>query len=300
MTDLQDHQFEILDEDAGSGYVFGLGCEVSMDEDGFSPASGDWIVQDGQNSRRGNTAFGRDVLGGGTWTFDTFVDQETKDDALDVLDRFSAAWRNEARSLIIGDVQVLRYRVGERVRRVYGRPRRFAAPPSNMILSGYVPVTHDFACTDSNTYDDVEQSISVSLTSTTDATLRFPMTFPIQATPPGESNTIQAVVGGNVRAYPVIRFNGPWINPTLIAPDWTLKLTTSLAVGQWVEVDTRPWALTILRNDGASLAGALQRGTWLEDVFLNPSSRIPLQVGGSAPGGATACVVKWRNAWAGW
>ena len=88
------------------------------------------------------------------WT--SHVDQDDVESAATVLEAFADAWSPEEVLRQPGAQIPLRYRLAGRDRRVYGRPRRFAAPPSNLIDSGFVLVTHDFETVASYTYDHVE------------------------------------------------------------------------------------------------------------------------------------------------
>lgn len=299
MTTLADHQFEILpSEEAADGFVFGIGAEVSVTDGGFDPGDIETLNQDGQNTRRGVLGFGRDVRGAKAWVWESHTDMETEEDAADVLDRFSAAWAAEELSRQPGAQTCLRYRMAGRNRRIFGRPRRYAAPPTNLIMSGYVPVTHDFQCVDSYTYDDVESQVNIPYASgATGGGFILPATLPINSLPSDGNGADQITVTGTSRAYPIIRFNGPWINPGIATDDWVLSWTGSIAAGSWVEIDTRPWRLTVLNQSGASVVEGLSRRTWLEDVWFAPDSQPQISLIGAATGGGSSCLVRWRNTW---
>ena len=299
MTALADHQFEILPSaEAMDGFVFGIGAEVSLDEDGFDPGEAEWLTQDGQNTRRGVVGFGRDVRGAKTWTWGSHVDQTDVETAVDVLDRFSAAWSPENLARTPGALTAVRYRLAGRDRRVFGRPRRFAAPPTNLILNGYVPIDHDFQCVDSYTYDDVASEALVPYASSASGGgFTLPSTMPlVTATSEGAGST-QLSVGGRARAYPVIRFNGPWTNPMMTTDAWVLRWEGEIGPGGWVEIDTRPWALTVLDQSGGSAVDGLPRQTWLEDMFFEPQSKPQISLSGIAPSGSASAWIRWRNTW---
>ena len=299
MSVLKEHQFEILpSEDAADGFVFGIGAEVSLDEAGFDPGETTWQTQDGRNSRSGTDRFGRDVTEPRTWTWSSFVDREDVEGAVDTLERFSTAWAPHTLVEQTGANVALRYRLAGRTRRVIGRPRRFAAPPTNLILSGYVPVTHDFACVDSYTYDDEISNLQFGFVSVASGGgVRFPSAFPLVTTPSTVGGGGAVGVGGTAKAYPTIRFNGPWTNPVLTTPDWTLALKGSIPDGDWVEIDARPHVRTVLRSSGASAADYLDtRTVWLEDLWFAPGTLPQVSLGGSAPDGANLNVT-WRNTW---
>lgn len=299
MTLLAEKQFEILPTaDAADGFVFGIGAEASIDNEGFDPGEAEWLTQDGQNTRRGVVGFGRDVRGAKTWTWDSHIDQEDVESAVDVLERFSAAWSPESLARTPGALTAIRYRLAGRDRRVFGRPRRFAAPPSNLIDNGYVPVTHDFQCVDSFTYDDVESQAQILYASSVGGGgFTFPAPMPLVTVPSLGNGSGQLSVGGSARAYPVIRFNGPWTNPVLKTDDWEVRWTGEIGPTGWVEIDTRPWALTVLDQSGASAVEGLARRTWLEDMWFAPQSQPQITLDGIAASGGASAWIRWRNTW---
>lgn len=296
MSDLNEMQFELLPSlDAVDGQVFGIGAGVSVDDEGFLPGDDDWDDQDEENPRRGGRRFGREVLSGPTWGWNLHVNQSDVPSAIAELARIKTAWRALHIRQSPGKVIPLRYRLDGRVRRIYGRPGRFAAPPSNKVLSGFVPITCDFRCADSFTYDDVEQSISLGLQIGSEGGFVFPTTFPVATQPVGSSQQ-QAVVGGDATTYPVVRFNGPVTNPRLESNDWTLSLDMTIAEGEFVEVDLRPWGLTALLNAQSSVAGNLGRRQYLSEMGLTPG-RHELIFRGAGMSSSATCEVRWANAW---
>lgn len=295
MSDIAEMQFELLPSEAASdGFVFGIGAEVSVDDGGFLPGGHDWFTQDSENPTRGTTAFGRDHLRGPTWAWNLHVNRQDKYEAVDTLDRFATAWL--ARDVVgrVGAVVPIRYRLANRVRRVYGRPRRYDAPPSNLIMGGYVPVTVDFKCVDALIYADEEKSLTLSLQQGSEGGFAFPVTFPVQTLPVG-TYLDQVVVGGNAPTHPIVRFNGPVTDPSLETDDWSLSLSMEIPAGQYVVIDTRPWALSAMLNGTSSVAGFLGRRQWLSRVAFTPGRHEMLFRGTSATGGAQ-CLITWRDA----
>lgn len=296
MTDLSEMQFEILPTvTAVEGVPFGIGLDISVDDKGFVPGSTDWSVQDAENPVRGGTAFGRDILQGPTWSWQLHVNEVDTESALAALGRFATAWRALHLRSTPGVLLAIRYRVGGRTRRVYGRPRRYEAPPDNLIMGGYIPVSVDFKAVDGFTYDDTDSSINLGLQQGSEGGFVFPITFPVTTLPVGLQQG-QAVVDGDAATHPVVRFTGPVTNPELIHNDWSLTLDMDIPAGQYVEIDTRPWNLGVLQNGTASVAGALGKRQWLSDVKLEPGRHDLLFRGSSVSGGAS-CTVRWTSAW---
>lgn len=293
--DLQEMQFQLLDgEDAADGAKFGYGLDVAVLDGGFDPGELGWLTQDAVNPMRGVTLFGRDMPTGRTWGWNLFTDQVDTSTALAALGALAKSWRGDAYVGEPGRLTAMRYRIGGRIRRVYGRPRRFAAPPTNLILGGFVPVTADFALVDANTYDDEPSSLTLTWSSDSDGGFVLPATFPISTLPSSERLS-SAVVGGDTATYPVVTFTGPITDPYLATDDWTLQLKGSIAAGSKVVVDLRPWSVSVLK-DGVNAVGMLGRRQWLEDMKLTPGANA-VKFGGNGNASGGTCAVSWRNAW---
>lgn len=293
-TTLKDHQFEIMRDGEDSGVPFGIGLDVSCNADGFDPGTSDWLVQDQDDPFTGSTRMGRDVRKGPTWTWALHVNRHSENDALDSLGDLAEAWQPD--DLDTGDTYVIRYMVGGRVRRVYGRPRRFAAPMSNLVLSGMVPVTADFKLVDPNMYADSPESVTVGTTFTSEGGFIFPVTFPVM-TLPGGFTAGSAYVSGRRKTWPIIRVNGPVVNPEVQSTNWTLKLTANIGEGHYVEIDTRPWKRTVTVDGTNYVPGALNPQTRLRDLFLEPGEQSFGMRGVSGTGTASA-TISWRPAFA--
>jgi len=295
MSDLQDHQFEILpNEDAEDGVVFGYGSLVDLDENGFHPPEDAWIVGDTDNARHGGTYFGRDVLGSGTWGWDLFINAENTRTALNALRPFKQAWRASKIRRTPGAVIPVRMMLDGEVRRVYGRPRRWADTPTNQILGGYIPITVDFKAVDGYVYSDVEESVVFSMAGGSEGGFDFPLTFPFTTLPVGQS-TQQIVVGGDEPAYGIYRFEGPVTNPSLETDGFSVELNLTVETGDWVEIDTRPWHRGIFNQTGGSPEGALTPGVFINDLVLEPGPHILTFRGNTIEGGSPTCTVRWRN-----
>jgi hypothetical protein len=301
VTTLSEFQFEILPHaEANDGFVFGIGATVSVDgEDGLDTGDAEWLTQDSQNTRRGVNVPGRDVKGAKTWTWSSHVNQHDVESALETLEDFETAWDPEELVLKPGAVTAVRYCVGGRNRRIFGRPRRFAAPPSNRILNGFVPVTHDFQMVDAFTYEDQASTVTIPFASEPGVSgIKFPVVLPTLTIPRDE--TQQAFyVGGSRRTYPVIRFYGPWTNPSISTDDWQINYKGSVANGGFVEIDARPWVQTTLNHSGASAVGGLEKTFHYEDIWLRPKTNVQVRLGGVATGAGAFATVTWRDAYRG-
>ena len=296
---LKDYQFEILpqEDSLADGVVFGLSAPVAVNPEGFNTGDREWLTQDTNNETRGNRLFGRDVPAASAWSWAAHVDQEEEHDALEELARIRRAWSAPRPSgWEPGEVTTLRYRIGGRIRRVYGRPRRFNGSLTNTMISGMIPVNMDFPLTDHLHYDDALSSTMLTWNGGDgDGGFVLPAVLPI-ITIPGSQTDGNIFVDGDAPTYPVIRIEGPIVNPSVVHDDWALKLDDTIHAGEYVEIDVRPWHLTVLKNGNASIAGRLGRRQWLSSVVLQPGYNAIAFRGSSTTGGAS-CSVSWRSAW---
>jgi len=293
--ELLDHQFELLGENADEGVAFGIGLGVSCDASGFDPGSNDWLIQDQADPFSGATRMGRDVRQGSTFTWSLHVNTVDEETALDALDELADAWSPD--NLSGGDIMVLRYKVGGRTRRVYGRPRRFAQSPDNRILSGMMPVTADFKRVDPLFYDDSPESITLGVAYESEGGFIFPVTFPVM-TLPGGFHPGETFVSGRRRTWPIIRLDGPLTSPQIQTDDWLLNMPSlTLNEGHYVEIDTRPWKRTIMLDGTSSIPGAVSVKTRLRDLSLSPGHQSFgfRAISGTGTGSAT---ISWYPAYA--
>lgn len=288
---LADFQFDL------DGYVFGLGCDISLLDGGFDPGTAEWRTQDQDNPVGDGRVFGRDYLSGPTWGFSLFVDATDPETALAAWGDVSKAWRNEGGRRTPGAVCTLRYAVAGRTRRVYGRPRRFAGTPDNKLLQGTAPITTDFDCADALHYDDVEQSVVVPILPATTGGFMAPFIFPLStlSAPGPRQGTI--TVDGDADCPVVIKVHGPVSAPVVTGPGWLLNFAgLTLAYDEELVIDTRPWAKTALVR-GGSVAGTLTRqSTRLTDVRLALGDQA-ITFAGIDETASASCTLFWRPTW---
>lgn len=289
MAELQDFQFDL------DGYVFGLGCPVLLEDEGFDTGSITWRTQDAANAQSDGMSFGRDFVDPPSWSWSLGTDAEDEATALQTLNAFAAAWRRDKMRSTPGAVSTLRYRVAGRTRRVYGRPRRFAAPPTNRILAGWVPITVDFQRADDLTYADVERSASIGITPSAEGGLTVPLREPLSTVRSGAETARQINVEGDAPTWAIVTFTGPVSNPYIKIGDWHCGLRGTLAQGERITVDSRPWVRSVLRADGSSLGGRLDRHTYLDQMRLTPGLHT-ITFGGGASVATSTATVRWRSA----
>lgn len=245
-----------------NGQMFGAGTQVRVRA--FEP--GDRIVrhQDVDRPGRDGRLMGRDSVDGPEWTFDLIVKGGGGADTFDLLDQIRTAWERSHRP---GELSVLRYALPGRVRRVYGRPRRFA-PNMQSVKHGWhfdhYPVLATFQLTDPLIYADTASVLDLALGTASTEGVTWPVTWPVVwGSTPGQRQG-EVVVGGDAPVPFEVTFHGPSTGNAsgfwAAGAGWRIDLDTTLAWDQSATVDTR--TSTVTRNDGRSLAGSA-RGRFL-------------------------------------
>lgn len=289
---LSDGSFEL------DGFQFGGENDaVVVQPGGFDPGTTDWRVQDQDSPSGDGVTFGRDLLSGPTWAWTLLTNQYTAADALDSLEAMAALWQGNVNRSVPGAVSVLRYNIGGRTRCVYGRPRRWGMSVTPNLWGGVTPVVADFRCVDALHYDDALRTVNVGVVVGDGASLggmEAPLVEPLSTVGGGAREGVVDAVGGSAPAPFIALIRGPITNPWIEGPGWRFDFLTTLASDQTLTVDTRPWAKTALRQDGASLAGTLTRAsTALSDARLLPGGAW-LNFGGIDGTSTATCVVSWR------
>ena len=155
---LSDGEFEL------DGFAFGgENDSVIVQPGGFDPGTADWRVQDQDSPNGDGVVFGRDWLSGQTWGFTFLTNEYTAGDALNSLEAMAALWKGNASRSTPGAVSILRYGIGGRTRRVYGRPRRWSLAVTPDLWGGVAPVVADFQCEGALHYDDDLRTIDVGV-----------------------------------------------------------------------------------------------------------------------------------------
>jgi len=276
------------------GYTFGGEKDpVTVTPGGFDPGVTGWRTQDAENPVGDSLLFGRDRLTPGTWGFNLQTNQTSAASALGAMETMAAKWRADGIRSTPGSVSRLRYNLGNGTRRVYGRSRRWAPAINVGMFRGVTDVLADFQLADTLFYDDVQRNIDMSIIPGVTSGLRGPLTGKLSTLLAGERARSIADIGGTAPAPFVAVIYGPVQNPWLSEDGFKLELTTTLAYDQFAVIDTRPWANTITRSDGASLAGALTRTSRLSTARLKPGGA-NLRFGGKDASGRSHVAVAWR------
>lgn len=264
-----DHTFEC------DGVPFGLGQPIAVEQAGFQPGAA--------------AALDKTT----TWVFEGFIDRETDVEALSSLAQLRQVW---TRKRPTKENVALRYALAGRTRRVYGKPTRWDHAIDNRILGGGGGVSFEFATADHLHYDDVEQSRVLPIVAASIGGFEAPFIAPWQSAFQSFSDRMVARVGGDRAAPFVAAFTGPIAGAYLQGGDWRIELDTTLAHGDVLEVDTRPWSYGVRLNGapgGGLLAGTT---TGLSRARLNQNGET-ISFGGTDLTGTATATITWRSAW---
>jgi len=286
---LEDYQFEL------AGYRFGDGCPIFVDADGgFDPGTNTWLDQDSVSSLTGANRMGSDRRAAQVWSWTLHTNTDDPVEALAELGEMGRAWFGGDRS--VRTVHMLRYRIAERTRVIFGRPRELSYKPGRLIYAGYLPPTATFVKSDALHYDDEEQSVDMRLGETTSGGFDWPAVWPLTFNITSDVVEPWAIiVGGDAPTAPVIEIYGPVTNPTVTIGKLKMRFTGSLPEGGMVRIDARPWSSDIFRS-GPQGSLKLTADVRLASARLEPGAYDAVFTGEDDTGNAR-CRVLWRNAW---
>lgn len=292
MTDLLNEQWELGD------VVFGSGMPIDSEAQS-SPGTYTWRTQDDSSPVGDGGRTGIDLIDPGSWNFQLFTNMEDEIGALEELARLALAWRADEVRKESGEVVPLRYRMANRTRRVYGRPRRFEAPLDNRLFGGYVPITCDFKTVSELFYSD-EEYVSPEVGSLLPTTGGFtaPIVTPLTTETADVVRPYEFTVGGVMPTpYVLYEFTGPRTDAYLdVDGEYQVILKGTIPLGTTIIVDTRPWRMSIYRQDGGGMGNMLSRRTRLASLPALRPGYHTVSLGGSDPSGLSRARVRWREA----
>jgi hypothetical protein len=302
-SEIQDRQFvlgEGLTDVSYPWIPFGFGQAIVVEK--FDPGAAEDRTQDVLSPVADVRYFGTDRKTPPTWGFNLYTNVESESEALGWADDFEAVWDREDLRSTPGAVVPLRYSLGGRIRRVYGRPGNFAAVDSPTLRTGRLDIVCDFRLSENTFYDDNLQGVSLGMRPSARAGLTFPITFPISFQTEGAPRQETMVIGGSRPTWIDVLFYGasvdPWIlisgGPKNVAYRWGLR--GEVALGQTVRMSGKPWQQGLLRSDGAWVPGMLDPRARLSQLRLYPGTYTVL-LGGYGSSSTAKADVSWRNAY---
>jgi hypothetical protein len=268
VTALRDYQLDVGGLVIGTGTLLPVGEVTGLGAPDRRTADVDNPTDDGGFP-------GVDLFGTRTVSIEAGI--RTPDDpgaALDLLAQLQQVTGDDSIRKTAGALAVLRAKwPGRDVKRLYGRWRRAEALSMSQAVYGWIPVTLEFAATDPRWHADDSQALVLPLDISNDTQgFTAPMVAPITT---GVSNPSErpgwVTNSGDVAAWPQLRLDGPVTNPKVwvVETGRYLQLQTSLAAGEWLDIETRPGTRWVLRNGSGNAAPALTAGSRM-DLFRIP------------------------------
>lgn len=291
MAELLNYQWEL------GGVVFGYNQPIDHDRD-VAPSDYSMRTEDQPNPGHDGLSMGTDLIEPGVWQFKLFVNEYEEADALAALGAIKKVWRGDAYRKEPGAATELRYRLADRTRVVYGRPRRFTAPLGVEYLGGKIDITADFQTVSEMFFDDVESSIWVGHAEPETGGFVAPFTTPLQTeTTPSVAQPYAFTVGGELATPAVVEFHGPLEDSGLLIDGQPfIAFQRDIPADTVVTVDARPWVTAVSRQDGGGVAGLLSPRSRMPRMQLEPSSHSATLLG-SSPDGTGRARIRWRGAY---
>lgn len=292
-TEIDNYQFVLGTEP----YVpFGFGQTIVVES--FDPGNADVRDQDVLSPVGDYRVFGTDRRTPPVWSFDLYTDVETPGEALGWAQNLEEVWQAESLRLTPNSVMALRYKVADRVRRVYGRPRHFDLVPA-LVRTGRVAIVADFVLAEAVYYDDAENKTTILTVPSSVAAsgFTFPITFPLTIGAAGTSPRVERVsIGGRRPTWADVIFYGPSLDPWVEISGVRWGLRGTLDAGQSARMSGKPWQAGILRSDGAWVPGMLDPRARLSQLRL-PVGEYAVTYGAYDPTGSSRAEIAWRNAY---
>ena len=297
-----DHQWQLLSGDGTVDFLFGTadtGVQTSRAPD---LGQRDVRTRDVPLPREDGTDFGVDYENGTLLTFETNVLTSGWAENSDLLNEFRKAWSARVLRQKHGSNAILKVQNAGRIRRCYGRPRRFAEADGDLTHEGYTSAVCDFATYDGKFYAEEISSMQAQIRTPDSVGLVWPTDglatvgdtfFATELLDPSQISTTAIV---ETETWVWVEIHGPTTNPVVKLGDLVLALDTTIPDGMSVTLDPRPWSRGVTRSDGANLAKFL---TWetppMSEWLIEPGAH-DLVYRGTDPTNTSLVVANWREA----
>lgn len=251
----------------------------------------DIVVEDQDRPRADGRTFGYDYFSGRTITFPSLLIRGA--DAAEVrrkAQQLEAAWRaDEVRGTPNATATLT---IGDRV--VFGRPRRFQRADAEL-LDGLSIAQADFACATPDFFGAAVTSIRADYSPVLGGGLVSPLKAPLSTTRSAD-RSLTLRCSSPMPAYPVVTIGGPITNPeVVVAGAFSFRLLTRIAAGETVTIDATPWARSVVRSNGTSAAGYLDRSSTRLAKARIPAGSYAFTLRGIDTTGTSWASVSWRD-----
>lgn len=285
------------------GWYFGAPLPDDLDAPTFLVQDikydmGDTRTGDVPAPREDGTRFGRDYLDGQTLTILVAGLDSPGVEQLEHYGEFREMWRSVATRAASGATSMLRMGRAGRTRRVYGRPRHWE-PELGQDSNGHTVILAEFKCIDDLFYGDSENVLTTNFLQPGDGGFRFPATFPWGTEGVSVSQGVLRI-GGPQPVWPCFKILGPITRPVVeVVGQFKIGLDVSIARGEWIGIDPRPWSRGVRRGNGVDVTASLLPGSpQLSGLRLAPGG-YQVVLRGADLTGTSSLTTAWRETYTG-
>lgn len=204
-----------------------------------------------------------------------------------LLNELAAVWKNQDLRLTWGaTVPLLFCDKNKDVRRIYGRPGKFAHSPRSKQGESWIDVQAEFRRADTYAHSDIEYYVGDPVDSSS-------------GLPPDGTTTVHAArQGGDGKAWIRFLILGPCVHPIIHYGDFTLEMSSSIPAGVNVEVSTYPWQRRVLDTNGLNRRTEVIGSTlYLDQISFPAASSMDIHWTCSGSDENTQLFVLWREAY---
>lgn len=285
---LQPYQYSL------GGVVFGRGTEIPISKVDVQPYNQN--VQDAQSPRSDEIRFGIDTLAPGAITFTMAVMDNQPSVAMEGLTKqylndelmigidtqlpsLAKVWKSRNTRMTWGAaIPLLFCGRGGQVRRIYGRPGKFAHTVRSNDGTMWIDVMAEFRRMDTYSHNDIEYFVG-------------------PVAPNGDTDVAERAEG-DADSWVRIIIEGPAVHPIIVYGEQTLELDMTIEAGQLVEISSYPWARRVVDNEGINWRRKLIGSTKYLDQIQFPAD-FEFEVSWQATGttGDSGMYFFWREAY---
>ncbi|MFE2578859.1 phage distal tail protein [Streptomyces sp. NPDC059378] len=297
MTPLSDYQFDVGGMVIGTGTLLPVSEVTGLGAPELRTADVDNPTDDGGFP-------GVDLFGMRTVQIEAGIRTPADPAAgLDLLARLQQVTGADSIRKTAGARAMLRTKLpGRDTKCLFGRWQRVEPVSMAQAVYGWIPMLLEFAATDPRWHADQVQSLVLPLDISDDSQgFTAPVVAPITTGVSHPSERPGWVANnGDVATWPTVRFEGPVTNPKvwIVETGRYLELQTSLAAGEWIDIETRPGTRWVLRNGTGNAAPVLTSGSRM-DLFQIPPKTSEIRWTATDYTNTCRLTVSWRDAYTG-
>lgn len=204
-----------------------------------------------------------------------------------LLSQLAKVWKNPSLRLTWGATIPLLYCDKESsVRRIYGRPGKFAHTPRNKAGENWIDVQAEFRRADTYAHSDLEYFVGHP----TDITRGLP--------PDGTTTVTASRLGGDGDSWLRMLFYGPMTHAVVTYGDHILELASTITSPIILEVSSYPWARRVVDSLNVNHRSEVVGSTLYLDQIKFPAGT-SMDISWTCTGGdtTTQLYVLWREAY---